>query len=899
MEPVLGHWDESSQWGRAYSEFVKNRPDSALALLDRIPKGDADEALALALRGRIETLRGELEAAKATLKAALNLNPKSGLAHYYMGGLHEIMLENAKAVDCLRACVALEPQMWQAKVDLAGNIAVGARTSEALRSAIDLCEECFDIEAAQGAVTYWQAYSYNKMGTEESQLQARVVLQPFAEKLEVAFAPPEVTEVMEQEKAPAEAAEGASTMSIYDSWRLSLLAQLERLQGRSRSAISIFETALATGLPPTEGEAPEAQEVLRQSLKENLENPGTLRLSTHRNHRQYIAALPYPSMVDDMSIFRLTQMHIEQGETEEAWQLGHWFTNHILSQQNKKKEPINPSSSSIPSSSIQSSTQSSLSSSHSGDHHSDLLLECFNPANPAFITKMNGHHLFSYTFVHASTPSAPNPLLRASQATGAFILRNYSRIQMSAGDATGAMASAKKALSIETAAWEAWMELIYWLREAGLRTEALETINKALAILPSALQPILRVYKLALLCDLDMGQEVSDEVDEIVRQMNVFELALGHERVAVGSEKLPPQLVPYRIFALQSQGDYAKAEEWDVQMQRGMDRLQLDLTAWLVFSRCAHRFSEHFGLTLGNHNDKVRRYYDFALKRLSKVAYKGSTFVHDMLIAAQQAEERMGNYDVAIEVYSHILDNTPNHTVARYLRASASAKKQKSEAAAKQSSKNNSMSNSNKRDDKNQDIGPSLRDWYWLSSILPSNARVILYLGVTMQERGYDEEAIKYYRAAQRALGPEESKHEAAALEGLTLLTQRQWQDGMAKLEQASSGPQLTDAALRVYGIALAGLSKEIGGFVVPESFHNLPRAISLLKQALSEDIMFKWDELQSLVTLSRALAIAGEAKEAQIILDRARVMTSASAANSDLYQPILEETQRMLHKLS
>ena len=79
------------------------------AMADRALELDADHSGALALKGRLLTIRGQTAEGQRLLERAILIDPQNAEAHFQLGSLFDRTKENEKAVAHFEAVVALRP----------------------------------------------------------------------------------------------------------------------------------------------------------------------------------------------------------------------------------------------------------------------------------------------------------------------------------------------------------------------------------------------------------------------------------------------------------------------------------------------------------------------------------------------------------------------------------------------------------------------------------------------------------------------------------------------------------------------------------------------------------------------------------------------------------------------
>lgn len=167
----------------------------------------------------------------------------------------------------------------------------------------------------------------------------------------------------------------------------------------------------------------------------------------------------------------------------------------------------------------------------------------------------------------------------------------------------------------------------------------------------------------------------------------------------------------------------------------------------------------------------------------------------------------------------------------------------------------------------------ALTVWTHVTKLLPQDARAWVAIGDIYIQQDKLVEALTQFKQAQKCHGPEEDVSEAAAKEALTLLMLQRWRQGLDKLEEATSGPQYTDTALRVYGAVLSGQGADECGVHLPPEYVDVEHAVNLLKLAISNNVGLKMDEVSTLRILCKALLALDRKSEAEIYAERARVL--------------------------
>lgn len=900
IEPKQEIEDKTSEYGQAYEAYLAQNFDGALSLLAALPKGHSDEHHAWTLKGRIESLKGQLVEAMQSLQHALTLShEKNPMAWYYKAAVHEMLLDHARAKECLARCVELE-SLVVASVDYAGHLTIEATSFTELHWALSLCDSCLSVEPNLESAIFWKAYTLVRIGNHQSLMQASAFLQDYFNSLTI-------TKDASTSTMPQSADVSPSLQhrkpGPYFSWLLSLMGDLELHFQRNLLAKYYYIAALyhASGLPGGH-EALTGVQTQAEAAASLLRLPSDLYLPS--------SGVPFPVEMDDKAIYSLVHIHNTMGELEEAYRLLHWMVSyheHVLasstatSQLNQlhdvpsthspaqgaandnrrvtvtKQVEARSSSSSplslhaslpalslpswfIPSSDSEAGPSSSaarITAVQAPKSRAGLPLHLDeDPYALPYLSKLNGHHFDLYMSmiqgeVHARklaqmlgrkseapTILAPHPtpprVLPWSRKLESQRYSTYSNMQEVVGDMTGAIESQQRAYAKSEALTETMgrspaataaagghkrpsqhhleevMVLALLQRSAALFAHAIDTLDHALQSLPQdEISLVLRYLKLSLLVDKGDAAAADTLRTEI-------ELLASLSLQLLPDTPLDAMLRPYRAYSLLKAGVWNKGEaeyEACLSNQEKLTFPELAIYMHFVLAHCAHLLWMHHKTHFDNHAVKVEFYRRQEVVHLSGVLHATPPPTpptatspiphHPHIIHAAYTAAKFDRIPVALELLNALLMGQPGHVEAR--RWFASFQQRWGLTSLLQGSPNppeviypevekeytvaqHEVVAQGRR-------AAAFREYSFLTHLLPSCARAWLALGVLVQEAGDDAAALAYYQKAQEALmGPEESKHEACALAGLTLLSMQRYDEGLAKLESAISGPQYSNA---------------------------------------------------------------------------------------------------------
>lgn len=138
---------------RAYEEYCEGRPEQALLLLDQVESSDPQYSLALALRGRVATMKGDYNAALHFFEQSLDVNDANSLTYYYKASVYDILKQRDEAIRALSECVDVDPDFAIARTELAGHlVAIGD-----FKGAIDHANYCLQTHPSMDQALYWKA----------------------------------------------------------------------------------------------------------------------------------------------------------------------------------------------------------------------------------------------------------------------------------------------------------------------------------------------------------------------------------------------------------------------------------------------------------------------------------------------------------------------------------------------------------------------------------------------------------------------------------------------------------------------------------------------------------------------------------------------------------------------
>jgi len=135
MEPIQG----TAALGLAEGYRLEGLPEEATLWYVRSATllGPDDEAPYLGL-GQVAEDGGELEAATAYFKVALERNPRNPLGHYLMGKVYRSRGQVAAAIESMERAVALQPDWVEANLELIGLFSVAGRRADVARQYAEL-----------------------------------------------------------------------------------------------------------------------------------------------------------------------------------------------------------------------------------------------------------------------------------------------------------------------------------------------------------------------------------------------------------------------------------------------------------------------------------------------------------------------------------------------------------------------------------------------------------------------------------------------------------------------------------------------------------------------------------------------------------------------------------------